>query len=390
MTDAPPAPPAPDVPAAPGRPTAPPGPAPVDPGVELLSDAPVARVADDLLGRLPVAVRLCELACALPLAAPRVVGLVGGAGAGKSSLLNLAAVLLVERGDVAMVTLDGAGHAGATELVEALLQSLQEFFATQNVVDTTDAVRDRLARYGGFVSGVARIAGVKVDLGGALARSAAQVREEIAEMSQEIGKRIVLLVDHVDRLHGRELVATLVALRHLAAIPYVTMVLAYDRRAAALAPDDEVDPRAFERLVQVELAVPPPDRVLLARVLAGGVARLASRLDRDLDPVLPLCDPDCDDGAPLLDLCETPRDAKRAINALSAAAPLWPADVDLRGAALEVALRTLVPELDSPRLDALHRVHATARAVLLAELDASIAGHRLAGAARAALRALCP
>ncbi|MBE7448671.1 MAG: hypothetical protein HS111_07240 [Kofleriaceae bacterium] len=72
MSDAPPAPPAPDVPAAPGRPTAPPGPAPVDPGVELLSDAPVARVADDLLGRLPVAVRLCELACALPLAARRV------------------------------------------------------------------------------------------------------------------------------------------------------------------------------------------------------------------------------------------------------------------------------------------------------------------------------
>lgn len=360
----------------------------IDPGVALLPDVPVVRTDEDLLGRGPVALRLCELACALPLAAPRVVGLVGAAGAGKSSILQLAAGMLLERGDVAFVALDGAGHAGAQALLEGLLGHLQTFFAAEGVVDTSDSVRDTVARYGGVVADVARIAGVKVDLGGALARSTAAVQAEMAEMTQELGKRIVLLVDHVDRLPGRELGGALVALRHLAAIPYVTIVLAYDRRAVALRPDDEVDPHAFERLVPVELAVPPADRVLLARVLAGGVARLAHRLGRDLDAALPLFDPDAADGAPALDLCETPRDAKRAVNALVAALPLCPAGADVRDATLDVIVRLLVPELDGPRLEARRRVRGTARAALLAELDAACAGHRKVGAARAALRAL--
>lgn len=353
-----------------------------------MPDVPVAHADEDLLGRTPVALRLCELACAEPTAAPRVVGLVGGGGCGKSSLVHMAAAQLAERGDVAFILLDGAGFAAAQPLVNSLLQQLQSFFAAEGVVDASDTVRDTLARYGGVVADVARIAGVKVDLGGALARSADDVRAEIAEMTQEVGKRIVVLVDHVDRLPGRELVGALVALRHIAAIPYLALVLAYDRRAAALRPDDEVDPHAFERLVQVELAVPPADRVLLARVLAGGVARLAARLGRDLDAALPLFDPDAGHGAAVLDLCETPRDAKRAVNALTAALPLAPAGADIRALALEIVLRLIVPELDGARLDARHRAGDTSRGALLDELEAEISRHRRAGAARAALRAL--
>ena len=358
----------------------------IDPGVELLPDVPVSRSEEDLLGRGPLALRLCELACAEPAATPRVVALAGGPGAGKSSALNLAAALLGERAGIAFLKLDGAGHAGAREMLDALVRQLMEFFAEQDVVDTTDAVRDSLARYGGVISGLARIAGVTVNLGGAIARSADDVRAEIAEMTQEIGKRVVIFLDHVDRLPGKEMAGLLVALRHVAAIPYIAIVLAYDRRGAALLPDDVLDPRSFERLVPVEIGLPPADRVLLARVLAGGLARVATRTGRDVDAVLHLCDPDAPEGSPLLDLCETPRDAKRAVNALAAALPLVAPDADVADAALDIVLRLQVPALDSPRLDQRRRVQGTARAMLLAELDGVIAGHPLAGPARAALR----
>ncbi len=366
-----------------------PAPQAIDPAVELLPDVPVSRAEEDLLARGPLALRLCELACAQPAATPRVVGLAGGPGAGKSSVLNLATALLADRGDLAFLTVDGTGHAGAREVIDALIRQLLEFFAAQDVVDTTDAVRDSLARYGGVISGLARIAGVKVDLGGAIARSADDVRAEIAEMTQEIGQRIVIFLDHVDRLPGREMAGLLVALRHVAAIPYVAIVLAYDRRAAALLPDEILDPRSFERLVPVEIGLPPADRVLLARVLAGGLARIAKRTGRDVDDVLHLCDPDEPEGSPLLDLCETPRDAKRAVNALAAALPLVASGAsaaDVADVALDIVLRVQVPALDSPRLDQRRRVQGTARAMLLAELDAVVAGHPLAGPARAALR----
>ncbi len=363
----------------------------LDPAVELLPDVPITNPDADLLGRAPIARRLCELACAQPLAAPRVIALCGGDGSGKSSVLNLAASMLVERADVALVKIDGADNSGAESLIAEMLAYLQDFFSSAGVVDASVSVRDTLAQYGGVVSDLARIAGVKVDLAGAVRRSADSVRAEIAEMTQELGKRIVIVLDHVDRLPARELGLLLVALRLYGAIPYVTLVLAYDRRAHTLrSRAGEVDAAAFERLVQVELVLPAAERVLLARLLAGGLARAAARLGRDIDAALPLFDPDGPDGGLVLELCDSPRDAKRTINALAAALPLIPASTDLRDACLEIALRLLVPELDGPRLDGRRRLGEApaARQALTAELEALVVGSRRVGAARAAIRAL--
>ena len=361
---------------------------PIDPNVELLADIPIAGVAEDLLARAPIAQRLVELACAEPLAAPRAVGLVGASGAGKTSVLRMVTELLTARGDVAVVALDAASYVGAGQLLDAMLVSLTEFFSEAGVVDTTDSIRDRLARYGGFVSGVAKIAGVKVDIEGAMKRSAEAVREELIEMTQEVRKRIVVVIDHVDRYAEKEMAAALEALRLYAAIPYVSFVFAIDRRAIArrLSDDDDRDPEVVERLLQVELAVPPPDRVLVARIVAGGLARTAARCGRDIDDVLPLFDPDLEGGALGLDLIQTPRDAKRAVNALAAALPLTD---DTYTACLDLLLRLFVPSLDGPRLDSrTHLQDPGARLALLAELESSIRLHRRAGAARAALRGL--
>lgn len=359
----------------------------IDPGVELLSDIPIAGVAEDLLGRAPIAERIVELACAEPLAAPRAVGLVGGSGTGKTSILRMVTEQLAERADVAVVVLDAASYVGAQQLLDAMLAHLTEFFAAAGVVDTTDSIRDRLARYGGFVSDVARIAGVKVDIAGAMKRSPEAMRAELVEMTEEVRKRIVVVIDHVDRFAEKEMAASLEALRHYAVIPYVSIVLAIDRRTIArrLADDDDRDPEVVERLLQVELAVPPVDRVLLARIVAAGLARTAARCHRDIDDVLPMFDPD-GERAYGLDLIQTPRDAKRAVNALTAALPLTD---DTYATCLDLLLRLFVPSLDGPRLDGCRHLQEPAtRQQLLAELESGIRSHRRAGAARGALRAL--
>jgi len=356
----------------------------IDPEVELLADVPILGPEEDLFDRMPLAVRIAELAVAGSPTAPRLVALTGDSGAGKSSVLRLVTTVIGARAGLALVAIDAAPLASAQAVMSTLNAELTRLFEALGVVETTDKLRNTLTSYGGMVSSIARIAGVKVDVAGALERSADALRTEIAQNLEQAGKRLVIVIDHLDRLPPAELGGALAALRLYAAIPYVAIVIAVDRRAIALrhAGAPGADPGAFERLVQVELAIPPPDRLLLARVMAGGLVRSAARIGRDLDVLLPLFDPD---GGVGLELIETPRDAKRAINALAAALPLARPE-DLVAACLEIMLRVLVPEVDGVRLDARKRTQDLSR--LHDQLARQLAGHRRAAAARAALRML--
>ncbi|MCB9559002.1 MAG: hypothetical protein H6709_21805 [Kofleriaceae bacterium] len=359
----------------------------LDPGVELLPDVPIPGPDADALGRGPVAARLVELACAQPVEQPRVVALVASAGAGKTSVLRLVAARLDGRGDCGAVHLDAADHATGEALRTALVEQLLAFFTAAGVVEAKDAVRDKLARHGTVVSGVARLAGVKVDVGTALRRSSQEAVDEIAGLTHAVGRRLAIVIDHLDRMAIDEVAAALAALRPYATLPYVTIVLAIDRRATRLRLAARGGGEALDRLVGVELAVPPADPRRLARLVGRGLARASNRLDRDLDAALALFDPDGDDPVALA-LLDTPRDALRVVNALTAALPLIAPDVDLRDACLELVLRLLVPELDTPRLDADRRRHPAGRAAARAELIPLVAASPRAAAACHALRAL--
>lgn len=354
----------------------------IDPEVELLADVPILGPEEDLFDRSLLAARVAELAIAGPPTAPRLVALTGDSGAGKSSVLRLATTNIGARAGLAMISIDAALIPSAQAMMTTLNTELTRLFEALGVVETTDKVRNTLSSYGGMVSSIARIAGVKVDVAGALEKSADSLRTEIARSLEQANKRLVIVIDHVDRLPPPELGGALAALRMYAAIPYVAIVIAVDRRSIAIRHAPGADPTAFERLVQVEIALPPPDRLLLARVMAGGLERTASRLHRDLDVLFPLFDPE---GGIALELIETPRDAKRCVNALAAALPLIAAE-DLVPMCLEIMLRVLVPEIDNVRLET--RKRTADRAQLYDQLAKRLAGHRRAPAARVALRAL--
>ncbi|MBA3463572.1 MAG: AAA family ATPase [Deltaproteobacteria bacterium] len=357
----------------------------IDPNVELLPDVPISGPEEDLFDRVPVARRVGELAIAGPVSAPRLVALTGDGGAGKSSVLRMVTSHLGSQAGLALIAFDANSSPTAAAVTSTLAAELGRLFEALGVVEATDKVRNTLSSYGGIVSSIAKLAGVRVDVAGALERSAESLRQEIAQNLEQMGKRLVIVIDHLDRLPAAELGGVLTALRMYAAIPYSSIVIAIDRRMTAIrdAKAPGADPTAFERLVQVELALPAADRVLLARVIGGALSRIGSRTGQDLDVALPLFDPD---GGLGLALIETPRDAKRAANALSAAMPLAKRTADLHALALEIVLRTLVPEIDASRLAA--REVITDKEALFEELAAGITVQRRAHAARAALRAL--
>lgn len=356
----------------------------IDPKVELLADIPILGAQEDLFEHRRLARRLIELAVAVPMTVPRVLALTGPSGAGKSSVLQMVSELVVGRHGLAMVLLDAQLHVTAQALMTELATELSKVFRELGVARGTDKVRDTLVTYGGLVSSVIRLAGVTVDVSSALGRSADSLRAEIARDLEQANTQLIVVIDHLDQLSPEHLRDAFAALRMYAAIPHVAIVIAVDRRAVATC-CASTEPHAFERFVQTELAMPSADRTVLARVIAGGLKRIAARTGRDLEPALELFDAAGGVGLALID---TPRDAKRAINALSAALPLLPPEADACSATLEIVLRVSVPQLDATRLAAHHRVAEPDRDALLAELTAAVAPSARASAARDALRVL--
>ena len=355
----------------------------IDPNVELLPDIPIAGPEEDWLDRSRVSQRLIELATAPPTTAPRVVALTGEPGAGKSSVLRMVTAALTDMPGTASISIDAATHSSAQAVNVALVGELTKLFTEAGVVEAGDKIRNTLTSYGGFIASVVRLAGVKVDVAGALERSPDAMRIELAENLEQLGRRIVIVVDHVDRLPLAEVGSVLAAQRMYSQLPFVAVVLALDRHGLvqAHARTPAGDPLAFERMVQVELELSPAPRALLARVIYSGLERIANRTQLDLDAVIPLFDLE---GGLAMDLIRTPRDAKRAINALAAALPLATGQ-DLHALAIEVVLRVLVPEIDPARLVA--RQQVIDREALLVELGGKLPPRREA-AARAALRAI--
>jgi hypothetical protein len=352
----------------------------------IYSDAPIPGSSFDALTRIPVAQRLLELvmiAADLPL----VIALVGPAGDGKSSVLQMAGELCAARGDLRAFALDAWAAGEASKVNEAFLREVSQIFEEERVVGRVDKARDRLIELGDYVSAVVRITGVKVDVKGALEKSPDQLRTEVLKLTEQIGKRIVVFVDHLDRLPPTEAIAVMKLISRWGAFPYFAFVIAFDRdqmvRNLRRIDSDSDD---LDRIIAVELPMPAVDRAELAAWVRGALSDLAAALALDPGPALALFDVESGVG---LRFIATLRQGKRLLNALGAALPLAGGPIDLRQACLVELIRQFVPDAHPIVIDRLPLATDDAgRARLAAELATCAAHHRRPDAAAQLLAAL--
>lgn len=311
------------------------------PGLRIFSDAPISTSAFDVLGRKAVAARLIEVVM-LEAQLPIVIGLVGPAGSGKTSVLQMAGELCAARGDLRAFALDAWVAGDAAKVNDAFLREVSQIFLEEKVTTGTEKVRDRLFAVGDVVSAVARFAGVKVDVKGALERSPDQLREEVVTLTEAIGKRIVVFIDHLDRLPSSETVAVLRLIQRWGRFPYFAFVVGMDRAQVV---DNlrrvEGDAEAIERICALEVALPATDRAELAGWMRRGLVDLAAAFGIPPEPALALF---AVDGGPGLGVVTTLRHAKRLLNTLAAVAPLDGTPIDLRATCLRELVRQFVPE----------------------------------------------
>lgn len=272
-------------------------------------DRPIGAPRDDRFGLASIAQRIADAISKQSTGNGLVLGIEGAWGSGKSSLVALIAELL-KGGDgdpIAIVDfapwLVGDRDQLLVSLFEELSRSidaiaLAEGNATGVTVTAARSAADQLRRYATYLGPAGKLVGVaglafpglgavgKVMEGLATAAvqdvegpSLSSRKAAIEKVLSELGRRIVVVVDDVDRLDPSEVAELLRLVRSVADFPNVTYLLCYDGERLARAVTSAVgvdDGRAYlEKIVQLELTIPRPETFALRRMFSDGLATFA-------------------------------------------------------------------------------------------------------------------
>lgn len=256
----------------------------------LSADRPVTDPSCDLFGYAPFAQRLTKVLCNYNSSDPLVLGLYGSWGSGKSTILkfichNLAELQENERPII--IEFNPWWFSGQEHLAKAFLGQLQAVLPKKYA--TFKKLAEALGHFseslGGAIDTVAQTGGV-LKKAGALMKSVLKqspkdvpaLKEKICTILQQSGKRIIIMVDDIDRLDAEEIRQLLTVFKSLADFPNVIYMLAFDQDIVVQAIErcSNMPGLAYlEKIIQASFIVPQVDRTSL-------VIELGKRLDEIL------------------------------------------------------------------------------------------------------------
>lgn len=248
----------------------------------LSADRPSSNPQDDLFGHAPFAESLANSICRYPGSDGLVLALYGPWGSGKSTVLSYVRHFLEQRPEAeqpVIVTFNPWWFSGQENLARAFLGQLQAVLPAKNekFKKLGDLLGDFAEGVGGLIdlSGMTGGAGSKIGklIGLVTKRKPKDVpalKSGISEILREAGKRILVVIDDIDRLTPEETRQLFTVIKALADFPNVVYLLAFDREVAAQAIEQQSGmpgERYLEKIIQVPFELPPVDRVALRAAL---------------------------------------------------------------------------------------------------------------------------
>lgn len=330
------------------------------PSKQFVSDEPISGADQDRFNRAPFASRIADTIARRPDPSSLVVGVFGPWGDGKTSVLKMMEEEL-QRNDHVIVLHFNPWHFQSEDLL------IRGFFATladgldRKLNNAKEKIGKVLKDYGSLLSiGSVVLGGVVTLRPGDAAKGVGEamsnvgldeLRSRIETFLAESGKRVVVLVDDIDRLDRTETHSMFKLVKLSAGFNHTSYVLAFDDEVVAAALGERYGAggqqagRAFlEKIIQVPLHLPPVDTVSLRLVAFEGVEAALAMADIELKQaqVDAFIRHFVDGLEPRL---STPRVAKLYTNALMFALPLLKGEVDIMNLMLIEGIRVLYPAL---------------------------------------------
>ncbi len=242
----------------------------------LSSDKPLANPEADRLGYGPFAKRLAESLLAMAPPDGFVIALYGSWGSGKTTVVNFIVHYLDDRPEdrrPIIVHFNPWWFSGRENLIRAFFDQLQAAL-TGRLKSGWRRTRRHLAQFAGLVSE----APIPYASAGKVAKRVIEPRQpDIYELKRSIAatlrqqdKRIVIVIDDIDRLTSEEIRQLFRVIKAVADFPNVLYLLAFDREMVIKALTEKQDlpgDQYLEKIVQVPVDLPLPDRLSLQNMV---------------------------------------------------------------------------------------------------------------------------
>ena len=298
----------------------------------LSADRPSVNPNDDLFGHAPFAKSLSGSICNYPGNDGLVLALYGPWGSGKSTVLNYVRYFIEQHEESerpVIVPFNPWWFTGQENLALSFLGQLQAVLPEKYA--GFKRLSEKLAEFsdgiGGFAEIVADVAGV----GGILKagtkliagkpKDVPALKEDISKILLDENKRVLVIIDDIDRLTPEETRQLFTVIKALADFPNVVYLLAFDREVAAQAISQQSKmpgDRYLEKIIQVPFEIPPVDKAALLNALCKRLDAVMSSTPEGLFDQAYWTDVFLDG---IDKFFEVPRDIVRFINTLTVTYP---------------------------------------------------------------------
>lgn len=239
----------------------------------VLPDHPIKNKENDKLRRSPLAIKIAELIRNFKGKESFVIGIEGVWGSGKTSFINLVLNELRNDKGILFVHFNPWNFLGQNELIAdfftALHHSIRNENGTNGLAKTLRSYTHKLQMSFAPSIPIPYIGSIEL---GTLWRKGSitlqEEREEIDKQLNALSKKIIIVVDDIDRLDTNETRLVMKLVKMTANFPNTVFILAYDRdRVAKNLDSDGYGEEYLKKIIQESFTLPKPDEQGLRNIL---------------------------------------------------------------------------------------------------------------------------
>lgn len=251
-------------------------------GPMIMPDCPIDNIKDDKLRRAPLAKKVAELIANFQGKESFVIGIEGVWGSGKTSFINLALKEIKDDPNLIFINFNPWNFSGQNELItdffSTLIAKISPLVLDKNKLKKVKSIVSKLTKkselaispevtaFWGLVNFKAndlfKLKGEE--------RTLEEERGDIDSLFGQLNKKVVIVIDDIDRLDKEETRLVMKLVKMTANFPNTVFVLCYDREKVAEKLNMEGSGEEYlKKIIQVSFTLPMPDDQGLQKILFG-------------------------------------------------------------------------------------------------------------------------